>query len=320
MDEVYRGLEFDETDRLPAGADALADAGSRSASCRRRTRWPACGSAGSRRTTATCWRGSRRSRTTRRSARRRRRRSWRSSRSGRATASWSARAAIVAANLELVDGFFEDWPRPVHLGPPERRVGRVPAPDRARRRDRRLGGRSRRGRGRAAPAGFRLRLSGQPLPARVRPDGPARGARPPRGVRGEAPLVRMTVPARAARIVIRTAVVRLRRSRRESRVQPMRWAASARYDQRSRLDRRGSASLARQVEERQVDDGRADPAAAALDGPLDREPRPDRLVRRRDRRERDGLLEDRAPAVARRPSDLASAGEDRDRRRDRPSG
>ena len=91
---------------------------------------------------------------------------------------------------------------------------------------------------------------------------------------------------------------------------------------RHRALRRADASgaLALEVEERQLDDRRADPAAAALDRPLDVEPRPERLVLRRHRGERDRLLEDRAPAVARRPADLAAAGEDRDRASGRRTG
>ena len=61
------------------------------------------------------------------------------------------------------------------LGPTTGRVGRVPAVDRPGRRDRRLGGRAGRGRRRAAAARLAVRVRREPLPARVRPDGPARG-------------------------------------------------------------------------------------------------------------------------------------------------
>src|SRR4051812_11972261 len=68
-----------------------------------------------------------------------------------------------------------------------------------------------------------------------------------------------------------------------------------------------SGSLARQVEEGQRHDGRWDVAAAPFDGPLDRELRARRLVRRRHRGQTDGLLEDGAPAEARDLADLAIA-------------
>ena len=74
----------------------------------------------------------------------------------------------------------------------------------------------------------------------------------------------------------------------------------------------GSAPLALEVQERQLDDGGTDAPAAALDGPFDRELRAERLERGADGGERDRLLEDRAPAVARGAADLATAREDRD--------
>src|SRR5215212_10161740 len=76
-----------------------------------------------------------------------------------------------------------------------------------------------------------------------------------------------------------------------------------------------SGTLARQVQERQLDDGRVDTAAVALDGPFDGEARAGLLVGRRHGGETDRLLENRAPAVARDLADLAIAapGEHRDR-------
>ena len=84
-------------------------AGSRSASCRSRSRWPACGSGGWRHATATCWPGAPHSRTTRRSAPRRRPRCWRRSGCAPATRSLLGRARSSAANLERLDAFFDDW-------------------------------------------------------------------------------------------------------------------------------------------------------------------------------------------------------------------
>ena len=95
--------------------------GSRSASCRRRTRWPGCASAGSPRTTATSCIAWRRSRTTRRSARQGRRRSSRSSRCVPATASSSGRAGS-SPEPRARGRVLRGLPRPVHLDPPERRV------------------------------------------------------------------------------------------------------------------------------------------------------------------------------------------------------
>ena len=73
-----RGLPLSSSSTRRTGcppAPTPCRAGSRSASCRSRSRWRACGSAGWRPATATCWRAARRSRTTRRSAPPRRRRS-----------------------------------------------------------------------------------------------------------------------------------------------------------------------------------------------------------------------------------------------------
>ena len=102
----------------------------------------------------------------------------------RATRSWPGRAAIVAANLERLDGFFEDWadrfawvrPRAGSVGFPRLTVPGVRIDDWAA--------------GLVEAEGVLL-LPGsqfghprQPLPARVRADGPARGARGPRALRG----------------------------------------------------------------------------------------------------------------------------------------
>ncbi len=67
--------------------------------------------------------------------------------------------------------------RPVRLGPPARRLDRLPAAHGARRPHRRLGGAARRGDGVLLLPGSVVRPPGQPLPARLRADRPARGAR-----------------------------------------------------------------------------------------------------------------------------------------------
>src|SRR6266498_2937895 len=76
--------------------------------------------------------------------------------------------------------------------------------------------------------------------------------------------------------------------------------------------RPGLAPLAREVQEWRRHDGRADAAATTLDRPFDGQARSEGLVLRRHRGQRDRLLEDRAPAVAGRAPDLASAREHRD--------
>ena len=157
-DEVYRGLEFDEADRLPAGADALdardlargdvevvrdgrpADRLARDAATA--TCSPGC--AAFKDYTTIC--SSAPSEILAIIALRARERCS------------PGRAAIVAANLELLDAFFEDWAGPVRMGPPAGRLGRLPAADRAGRRDRRLGGGAGRGRRRPAPARLAVRL------------------------------------------------------------------------------------------------------------------------------------------------------------------
>ena len=90
--------------------------------------------------------------------------------------------SIVEANLALLDGFFARQAGRFALGPAARRLDRVPrAPgadaDRPVRRGPARGG------GRAARAGLDLRPPGQPLPAGLRAHGPARGSRAARGVR-----------------------------------------------------------------------------------------------------------------------------------------
>src|SRR6266568_875472 len=69
----------------------------------------------------------------------------------------------------------------------------------------------------------------------------------------------------------------------------------------------GSGALAREVEEGQRHDRRVHASAVALDGPLHAQLRADGLVGRRHGCQADGLLQDRAPAVARELADLADA-------------
>ena len=90
--------------------------------------------------------------------------------------------------------------RPLHVGPATRRVDRVRAADGPRRPHRRLGRRARPGGRRAPDPRLAVRVSGQSLPARFRPDRPAPGARAPRGLRGkDAP---MTLPARLSIVTL----------------------------------------------------------------------------------------------------------------------
>ena len=119
-DEVYRLLEFDPADRLPAACDAYGTA-SRWASCRRASGSPACASAGSPRATApsmTPWPASR---TTRRSAIRRPASSsprWRCasvtrssagiSRSSRATSRWGVGLVWKIEVIDLVRFWCRD--------------------------------------------------------------------------------------------------------------------------------------------------------------------------------------------------------------------
>ena len=168
-----------------------------SGSCPSRSRWPACASAGWRRATATCWPAARafKDYTTICSS---------APSEVLALIGLRARDAVLARSRDIV----ARQPRssrcvlrrvggPVQLGPPAGRLGRVPAADRAGRLDRRLGGRPGRARGRPAPARVAVRLRRQPLPARVRADGPARGPGPAGGVRGaDAPLIARRRPTR----------------------------------------------------------------------------------------------------------------------------
>src|SRR5215203_2749961 len=85
-------------------------------------------------------------------------------------------------------------------------------------------------------------------------------------------------------------------------------------DSRQSDRRQASGALSLEIEKRQLDDRRSDPAAPALDRPLDGDRCAETLVLRGDRGERDRLLEDRAPTVARDLADLTTAGEHGDRR------
>ena len=108
-DEVYRFLEFDEARSAGRGRRRATSVACRSASCRSRSRWPGCGSAGWPPATATCWplRGRFKDYTT-----------ICSSAPSEILALIGLRArdrvlarsrGIVAANLERLDEFFADW-------------------------------------------------------------------------------------------------------------------------------------------------------------------------------------------------------------------
>ena len=180
-DEVYRFLELDEADRLPAGADvgphgvsigvmskSFALAGLRigwlashdrallDAAARFKDYTTICASAPAEILSLIALRA--RDRVLARSR------------------------AIVDANLALLDGFFARRADALRVGAAARRVDRVPGAGRADA-DRPVRAGPARGGGRAAGAGLDLRPPGQPLPAGLRPDGPARGARAARGVR-----------------------------------------------------------------------------------------------------------------------------------------
>ena len=166
VDEVYRFLEFDEADRLPAGADALpsgislgvmsksfAMAGLRIGWLATRDRELLERCAAFKDYTTIC-----------------------SSAPSEILALIGLRArdavlersrGIVAANLALLDALLRGLADRFTWVRPRRRLGRLPAADRAGRRDRRLGRRAGRGRGRAAAAGLAVRLRRQPLPARA---------------------------------------------------------------------------------------------------------------------------------------------------------
>ena len=138
-----------------------------SASCRSRSRWPGCGSAGSPRTTARCSTRRPGSRTTRRSA----------------PSAPSEILALIAlrardgsspgrrrsstANLALLDGFFERQADALRVGPAARRLDRLPELLTADA-DRPFAAEPARGRGRPPRAGLAVRPPGQPLPPRLR--------------------------------------------------------------------------------------------------------------------------------------------------------
>ena len=186
LDEVYRGLEFD-ADRPAAGRRRCPPDGRLA---RRHVEVVRAGRAADRlaghAATATCSTAARGSRTTRRSARRRPRRSSRSSAFGRATRSSrghgrsSRRTSSASTASSRIGPTASRWvrPRAGSIGFPRLTVPGVTIDDWA--------AEPGRGRGRPAPARLAVRPSGQPLPDRLRPDRPARGARPPRGVRSEA--------------------------------------------------------------------------------------------------------------------------------------
>ena len=122
LDEVYRYLEFDAADRLPAGADAMPRGVSLGVMSKSfamaglRIGWLATRD---RELLDRCAR----SRTTRRSAPRRRRRCSRSSGFAPATASWPGRAGSSPTTWpprRLLRGVG----RPLHLGPPAGRIDR----------------------------------------------------------------------------------------------------------------------------------------------------------------------------------------------------
>ena len=178
VDEVYRYLEFDDADRLPAGRRCRAARGLARRDVEVVRAWPACGSAGWRRATATSSIASPafKDYTT----------ICASAPSEilaliglRARDAVLARSrAIVAGNLARLDDLFERWPGVLTLGPAARRLDRLPAPPRRPGRGR-IRGRPRRGGGRAAAAGLAIRPPGQPLPDRLRTDRPARSRRRP---------------------------------------------------------------------------------------------------------------------------------------------
>ena len=80
---------------------------------------------------------------------------------------------------------------------------------------------------------------------------------------------------------------------------------------RAAFDKSLLGAFAVQVEEGELDHRSRDAATAPFDGPLHVHAGAQRLMRWRHRRERDRLFEDRAPADARRATDLATAHEDR---------
>ena len=171
MDEVYRFLEFDDADRLPAGADATARGVSLGVMSKSfamaglRIGWLATRD---RDLLARC-----------------------ASFKDYTTICASAPSEILALiGLRPRDGpdpvarhrrrqpgatrcVLRGLARPLQLGTPAGRVRRVPAAHRSGRRHRRLGGRPGRGRRGSVAARHAIRVWRQPFPARFRADGPA---------------------------------------------------------------------------------------------------------------------------------------------------
>ena len=186
VDEVYRGLEVDEADRLPAGADACrggislgvmskayAMAGVRIGWLASHDRELLARVAAFKDYTTIC--SAAPSEILSIIALRARDRVLRTVARDRGGKSGAARRLLRRLG------------RSVQLGPPARWIHRFPAPDRPGRQDRRLGRGVGRGGGRAAPAGVAVRPPRQPLPRRIRPDGSGRGARRAGGVRAQDP-------------------------------------------------------------------------------------------------------------------------------------
>ena len=157
-------------------------------------------------------------------------------------------------NLALLDAFFADRADRFAWVRPRGRLDRLPAPDLPAS-DRRLGGRTRRGRRRPAPAGLAVRARGEPLPDRLRSRGPAGGPGATRGPRRAD--VAISIPGRLG--IVTLAVDDLARS-----------IASCEAS---------SGPLAGRSRNGRSHNGRVDPTAAALDRPFDGQPRPDGLVR-----------------------------------------
>ena len=193
LDEVYRGLELDAADRLPAGADALdggislgvmskayAMAGLRIGWLASRDRELLGRVAAFKDYTTIC-----------------------SSAPSEVLAIMGLRAGdrvlarsrgIIAANLEVVDAFLEDWadrfswvrPRAGSIGYPRLTVPGIRIDDWA--------AELVETEGVLLIPGSQFGHPGNHFRIGLRPDGPARGDRPPRGIRKEDPP--MTIPAR----------------------------------------------------------------------------------------------------------------------------
>ncbi len=181
-DEVYRYLEFDEADRLPAGADALPGRGISMGVMSK-----SFAMAGLR----IGWLATKDRELLDRAARHKDYTTICSSAPSEILSIIGLRArdrvldrsrAIVATNLVHLDRFFDRLGRLVLVGPAARRLDRLPEAPRGRP-GRRLRGRAGRGRGRPAPAGLGVRPPWQPLQDRLRSREPARGARAAGGVR-----------------------------------------------------------------------------------------------------------------------------------------